>query len=512
METKTKGLTVLALVVMVLCAYALIAPAVAQPTPFMSYGHVYYENGTACNNPTVNITNWNTSEQWQATTNASSNYYQRILANGTDLNESEVLQFEVTSPDGSQSKVFNHTVTSAEINQGGLFNFSFALMPAVTAEAAHVANHVVISEFATRGPGEPDAADNEFVELYNPTSSAVDISSWKLEYKLATGGTWSNKTAGLPEGTTIAAHGFYLLASNNYSGSITPDYTHTANWDLADEGHVKIIDASSTVIDLVGYGSTADSAEGNNPAPNHGITSNGNSVERKAIASSTVSGMASSGAHHLWGNGEDTDNNGNDFVEQTYGREPQNSSNATEDSPAQSWFLSNVSGSESYIMYKENMSKPEGNVTVADGGSEIWKANENATVAVGFPAGTWDGKITLETAFAAGDTFTVKVGTYNSSSSNFTAYGTQMISGDGITTSYSLSISASAFTVNANDYLALQINSSGSALVVKTGSSNSYAISPETDPGYPVPELPTLILFSSGLIILACYVVLKRRE
>ena len=40
----------------------------------------------------------------------------------------------------------------------------------------------------------------------------------------------------------------------------------------------------------------------------------------------------------------------------------------------------------------------------------------------------------------------------------------------------------------------------------------SKATSPFSDPGYPVPELSTLILFSTGLLVLAGYVVLGRRK
>jgi hypothetical protein len=486
---------------------------IENKTPFMSYGHVYYENGTVCNGSVVNITNLNTGEEWSAEKNASYNYYQRILANGTDLNASEILRFNVTSPDGSQSKVFNYTLTSAEINQGGLFNFSFALMPAMTAEAAHVANHVVISELFY---DETGTDYNEFCELYNPTDSDIDIGGWKLKAFNQTGTLQTTTTFSV--GANISAHKFYLIGekdplnSSDWGGTeISPDCLRGGDdWQNGPGDYIILYDDSDKYVDGVKYGSFEGSPEITD-CPEYSNVGPSKSIERKAIASSSSTTMAPSGAHYTWGNGEDTDDNSADFITKT-SPEPQNSSSAAEDCPAQSWFLSNVSGSGSYIMYKENMSKPEGNVTVADGGSKIWKANENATADVGFPAGTWDGKITLETAFAAGDTFTVKVGSYNSSSSNFTAYGTQMISGDGSTTSYSLSISASAFTVNASDYLALQINPSGSALVVKTGGSNSYAISPETDPGYPVPELPTLILFSSGLIILACYVVLKRRR
>jgi len=40
----------------------------------------------------------------------------------------------------------------------------------------------------------------------------------------------------------------------------------------------------------------------------------------------------------------------------------------------------------------------------------------------------------------------------------------------------------------------------------------SNLTSPSSDPGYPVPELSTLILFSTGLIVLAGYVLLAKRK
>ena len=96
-------------------------------TPYMIYGWVFYKNGTACNNPTVNITNMNNSKQWQAEINASYNFYQITLAGGTDLNASEILQFHVKAPDASQFNTTNHTVTPAEIDSGGLFGYNITL-------------------------------------------------------------------------------------------------------------------------------------------------------------------------------------------------------------------------------------------------------------------------------------------------------------------------------------------------------------------------------------------------
>jgi len=123
----TKGLTILVMLGICACALALIAPAAAAPEPFTIYGYVFYENGTACNNPVVNITNLNTSVKWQAETNATSNYYQLVLDTGTDVNATEILRFNATSPDGSQSNVTNHTVTQDEIASGGIFNFNITL-------------------------------------------------------------------------------------------------------------------------------------------------------------------------------------------------------------------------------------------------------------------------------------------------------------------------------------------------------------------------------------------------
>jgi len=58
--------------------------------------------------------------------------------------------------------------------------FAFGFVPVV----AHVApEHVVISEV--------QIADNEFVELYNPTDSAIDMTGWHWCY-YSSGRDWNN--------------------------------------------------------------------------------------------------------------------------------------------------------------------------------------------------------------------------------------------------------------------------------------------------------------------------------
>jgi len=121
---KSRATIALASMMVAVC---MIASVAAQPAPFMISGYVFCEDGSECNNPCVNITNLNTNGEWQAETNISSHYYQLILATSVNINASERLRFNVTSPDGSQLSTAEHTVTSEEINNGGLFNFDIML-------------------------------------------------------------------------------------------------------------------------------------------------------------------------------------------------------------------------------------------------------------------------------------------------------------------------------------------------------------------------------------------------
>ena len=70
---------------------------------------------------------------------------------------------------------------------------------------------------------------------------------------------------------------------------------------------------------------------------------------------------------------------------------------------------------------------------------------------------------------------------------------------------------------NANERLALRIyhNSTNARSIYYYNVTKEYysnLTSPTSDPGYPVPELPTIILVSAGLLILAGYVYVGRRS
>jgi hypothetical protein len=68
---------------MLICLAAIAVLAV--PIPFVISGWIFYENGTDCDDPAVNITNTDTGMSWQDDKTTGSNYYQIIYTNGTGV-------------------------------------------------------------------------------------------------------------------------------------------------------------------------------------------------------------------------------------------------------------------------------------------------------------------------------------------------------------------------------------------------------------------------------------------
>ena len=127
--------------------------------------------------------------------------------------------------------------------------------------------------------GITGAASNEFVELFNGGSSAVDLSGYKLVYRSSAG--TSDVTLGtIPSGTTLAAGGFYLFGGSAYAGSATPDQSFSSSL-AATGGGVALRDASGTIVDSVGYGDAVNAfVEGHPAAAPPAAAAPGNSTVR----------------------------------------------------------------------------------------------------------------------------------------------------------------------------------------------------------------------------------------
>ncbi|MDP3153201.1 MAG: thrombospondin type 3 repeat-containing protein [Archangium sp.] len=204
---------------------------------------------------------------------------------------------------------------------------------------------LVISEVTAAGPG---GADDEFVELFNPSSQAVSVAGWVLQYRAATGANWSATTL-LPAGASIPARGFYLVtsvvSSVAYTGSATPDYVARSTAGAvkmlayaAAGGNVRLgLPGASTTLantdpsisDTVAYGTGINGEGSAAPVGAWGASGpyTGASIERKASATSTSATM--SGTEATAGNARDTNDNAADWVTRA-AREPQNSSSAPE--------------------------------------------------------------------------------------------------------------------------------------------------------------------------------------
>ncbi len=214
-----------------------------------------------------------------------------------------------------------------------------------------IATHPVISEVATKLTNTGD----QFVELYNPTSSPIALTSWKLTKKTSTG-TEDNLVTSFPA-VNIPAYGYLLIVSPGYSTNtniypVKGDVVYsTANTTISSVGKntVLLYNNSGTLIDKLGFDQSADYetdpyVEANPPQ--------GGSFERKAKETSTATTMTDSGVDSANGNGWDTDRNNLDFITRLVA-DPQNSSSSSETPEDKiNITLSQISASTNYPTYK----------------------------------------------------------------------------------------------------------------------------------------------------------------
>jgi predicted extracellular nuclease len=142
--------------------------------------------------------------------------------------------------------------------------FIFLLSISISAQNA---NHVVIAEVYGGGGNSGATIINDYILLYNPTGSSVDVSSWSVQYTSSTGSSWSSNTTNLTG--SIGATSYYLIQEAAGSGGTTslptPDVTGSINMS-ATNGKVALVNSTTaltgtdpsgdpSVVDFIGYGS-----------------------------------------------------------------------------------------------------------------------------------------------------------------------------------------------------------------------------------------------------------------
>jgi predicted extracellular nuclease len=160
---------------------------------------------------------------------------------------------------------------------------------------------IVINEIYGGGGNSSAPFNQDFVELFNNGTDAVDISGFQLKY--ATGRRFRT-IATIPTSTILGAGEFYVVGgANGAIGAALPhvDSVTFANLN-ATAGKVELLDSSSSLADLVDYGAATNRHDGHR--------------HRRAAAHLEISGTfapSDTMSFQRTPNGIDTDNSNLDF-------------------------------------------------------------------------------------------------------------------------------------------------------------------------------------------------------
>ncbi|HET6683254.1 MAG TPA: lamin tail domain-containing protein [Gaiella sp.] len=187
-----------------------------------------------------------------------------------------------------------------------LLVFALLVGGALAVPAAQSASpNVVVSQVYGGGGNAGAPYLNDFVDLFNRGSSAVDVGGWTVQYASAAGASW--QVTALTGSIAPGRHYLVGLASGGTVGASLPSADATGTSNLAvSGGKIAVVrdatpltcgasagscSAVGSIADLVGYGGAAD-YEGSAPAPD--------------LDNTTAATRASDGC-------TDTDDNATDF-------------------------------------------------------------------------------------------------------------------------------------------------------------------------------------------------------
>lgn len=156
--------------------------------------------------------------------------------------------------------------------------FSGILAAKAPAPVQAGATNIRISQVYGAGGNAGAVLKNDFVELFNPTDTAVSLVGWSIQYASAAGTSWTNK---LDLSGTISPYSYFLIklagGTNGADLPVTADLTGSINMS-GTAGKLALLNTTAVtpavtcpptanVIDFIGFGGTANCYEGSGPAP-----------------------------------------------------------------------------------------------------------------------------------------------------------------------------------------------------------------------------------------------------
>jgi uncharacterized protein len=135
-------------------------------------------------------------------------------------------------------------------------------------QAACTSTQVVINEVYTEGGLTGAAYKNDFVELYNRTASACNLTNYSIQVAAGNANNFPNVFA-FPANSIIPASGYYLIqfGSSGAIGATLPSADFSAVTNLSTDGKVALVNNPASLsgncasnltnaMDFVGYGVT----------------------------------------------------------------------------------------------------------------------------------------------------------------------------------------------------------------------------------------------------------------
>ena len=148
----------------------------------------------------------------------------------------------------------------------------------VLASFRSLSQSVVISQVYGGGGNSGATYINDFIELFNPTAAAISVNGWSVQYNSATSTTSTWQITNLPNVSIQPGQHFLIQEAAGAGGTTalpTPDVIGTIALS-ATAGKVVLVNnttafaiqcPSTGVLDLVGFGATANCFEGAGAAP-----------------------------------------------------------------------------------------------------------------------------------------------------------------------------------------------------------------------------------------------------